>query len=146
MSLSTLHLGPVCTDFSMMGSRKKEESPGFRTHQAYYKEVAPSNDIVVIENVVEYPESIVKRELGPAWEVRSWRIDPRIFGLGTARARVYMIAIRINKLAWIGGFNVQDFFEAISAQVALSASDYFWMDLPPSQLSPSEEPCCENIS
>lgn len=84
--------GPICTLFSKIGKRAGTSSPMFRTHTCYYETMSKSHDIMLIENVPEYPTDVARRFLPSSWEVLSTVVDPRLFGIPTARARRYMIA------------------------------------------------------
>ena len=55
----------------MMGNREKEKGIQHQTHVSYYKHVRESNaSVAVIENVPEYEEALVKKELGKGWDSR----------------------------------------------------------------------------
>jgi len=123
----------------MMGNRLKTADPSFATHTAYYENVASDQDINIIENVPEYEEGIAKKALGPAWDIKAMKLDPRILGLGVARARIYMVAIRKSKLRWKPNFSMEAFLDAMTSQVSMVATDYWWKKLPCQKLSPSDE-------
>lgn len=132
-------LGLICVPFSNMGLRRRTADPAFSTHTAFYQNVAPDQDIVIIENVCEYDIEIVKDAMEPVFALKSLKIDPRVLGLGASRARVYIIAIRCSKLQWIQNFDLYKFIDLLTAQVKLSAGDYWWRNLPTQTLSPSDE-------
>ena len=122
-----------------MGRRLQTADPSFQTHGAYYQNVATTQDLDIIENVPEYNSGIVKKALGPAFSVTCVKLDPRILGLGVARARVYYIAIRTSKLQWKPGFSIDQFMDALTSKVTLGSMDYWWKKLPPQLLSDSDE-------
>lgn len=132
-------LGLICVPFSNMGLRRRTADPAFSSHTAFYQNVAPDQDIVIIENVCEYDIEIVKDAMEPVFALKSLKIDPRVLGLGASRARVYIIAIRCSKLQWIQNFDLYKFIDLLTAQVKLSAGDYWWRNLPTQTLSPSDE-------
>ena len=81
-----------------------------------------------------------KRGSATDWELRSICVDPRNFGLGIARARVYMLAWRKSKLAWTGPFDTLDeFLQCVAAKHVLTARNYFWQNLPKAQLTPAAD-------
>ena len=135
--------GPICVPFSMMGKRLQTADDSFGTHTAFFNNIAVSQDINIIENVTEYQLEILVHAL-PGFSLTPLKIDPRIFGLGAARTRLYVIAIRIGKLKWMDNFSLLEYFDALTSQVALNANDYYWMKLPASNLSPSAETCLHN--
>eukprot|EP00435_Cladocopium_sp_Y103_P022441 s2836_g5.t1 len=124
-----------------MGSRLERNDPSIETHDAYYDNVASEQDVNIVENVPEYEKEVkrVKASLGPGWNVLAVKLDPRVFGLGVARARIYIVAIRTSKLRWKPKFSMQEFIDALTSQVCLVATDYWWKNLPPQILSPSDE-------
>ena len=101
---------------------------------------ASSNKILVIENVPEYEERVVRSSLSSCWTLVSVRVDPRVLGFGTARARVFIVAYRSDKLQWVSPFSLASLVGCLSSQVALKAKDYFWMQLPKSVLTRSNDP------
>ncbi|CAK9071611.1 unnamed protein product [Durusdinium trenchii] len=127
----------------MMGRRKKTADPSFATHVSFFENIAVDQDCNIIENVTEYDEQIVKDAL-PAFSVTAVKVDPRVFGLGVARARIYIIAIRRSKLRWKPGFCLEDFMDSVTAQVTLQSTDYFWKKLPPQNLSRSDDTRLQN--
>ena len=125
----------------MMGLRKKEHGKSQICHKAYYDNMkASQNWILVIENVPEYEERVVHRALGNKdWKLESVRIDPRVLGFGASRARLYIVAYRQDKLDWVGPWTLTSFVEILRARVKMTAHNYFWMQLPKSKLTPSNE-------
>lgn len=113
--------------------------PHFRTHTAFYNNMACDQDLNIIENVPEYPEKIIQDALGPAFVVTAVKIDPRIFGLAVARARIYAIAFRKSKLRWRAEFSVNEFLDAMTSQVSLTSTNYWFRKLPRQVLSDSDD-------
>ncbi|CAK8990645.1 unnamed protein product [Durusdinium trenchii] len=101
-------VGPICVSFSKAGKRLGTEAPSYKCHTAFYRKIAPTSDAMLIENVPEYPESLIKQELGPGYSVRSIVIDPRILGIPAARTRRYAIAWRHSKVKWRPEINLED--------------------------------------
>ena len=138
-SIRIMLAGPVCISFSMMGKRLQTADPAYQTHKAHYSWASSCHDILIVENVCEYDQELVQKELGRGWRIAAAKVDPRILGLGAARARVYMLAWRASKFTWSGEINVQDFFDTLTSKVMLDASSYFWKTSPPTKLSAAEE-------
>lgn len=88
-----------------MGKRRRSEDPVYETHTAHYKNIARDQDINVIENVTEYCDHLdeIQDQMGHDFEIQYVKLDPRVFGLGVARARVFMVGIRKSKLQWKTG-------------------------------------------
>ena len=97
--------------------------------------VALDQQINLIENVTEYEVDIIQGKLGPNFEVKGVRLDPRVFGLPTARPRLYALAFNKNHVQWVEGFDLMEFIDALTSQVALTASCYWWSQEPPSKLT-----------
>lgn len=93
---------------------------------------------MLIENVPEYPESLIKQELGPGYSVRSIVIDPRILGIPAARTRRYAIAWRHSKVKWRPEINLEDVVATVTANLVGDASMFWWQDLPISDLTPAQ--------
>eukprot|EP00435_Cladocopium_sp_Y103_P057869 s1201_g20.t1 len=86
-------LGPICTLFSKMGLQTGVSDPKFVTHKRFYENFKRMSDVMLIENVPEYRKSIAQEHLGEGWDLEmSAVIDPRLFGVPAARARLYMLA------------------------------------------------------
>lgn len=124
----------------MMGKRLKDRDPQFVSHQSFYREYARKHDVIFVENVTEYSETLVQQCLGQEFEIRSIRICPRNLGLGVARARVYMVAFRSSKIVWSSPYSLEDFADAVASRVFLDAYNYFWQRAPKSILSKAEDP------
>ena len=124
-----------------MGKRELRKGRYHRTHVAYYRNMRKSkNGILVIENVPEYEESLVRKELGKEWNLESARFDPRCLGLPTSRARVFMICWRVKEFRWVSPFNLASFLSCLTSPVVMNVGDYFFMQLPKQILSPSAAP------
>ena len=129
----------------MMCNRLQTQDVQFETHEAMYENICPDVDIQLLENVPEYEEkgykqSLACQKLGEAFDGISFKIDPRVLGLPTARARVYILAWKKAKFSWSPDFSLMEFLDAITSQVTLDASEYWWMDIPRIKLTPSTEP------
>ena len=96
-------------------------------------------DVLFIENVTEYPRSVVESHLGPEFEVQDVQIDPRNLGLGVGRARSFFVAYRKDKVMWNAEYSLTSFLECISSKAVLSAKNYFWQSHPKDQLSDAED-------
>ena len=132
--------GPVCVCFSLMGEKKGVECPQFATHEGYYKQVPYMADVLILECVPEYQEALVQSKLGPDWTIRSCKIDPRLFGLPIARARIYLIAFKNQKVSWSSNIKLESVLGALTSQCVSTASLYLWMKLPESSLSDAQDP------
>ena len=122
-----------------MGRRLQTADPLYQIHEAYYKNVAVDQDVNIIENVPEYHVQLVRNSLH-GFHVTDFKLDPRIFGMGTARARVYLVCIRSTKLKWKKGWCWQTFLDALTANKVLVSGDYWWRTLPSQTLSQSDVP------
>ncbi|CAK9049338.1 PABC domain-containing protein [Durusdinium trenchii] len=105
-----------------MGKRLQEQDIAFATHEQYYKEYTKCNDLLILENVPEYKEKLVASHLGPSWAMDSTRLDPRIFGMGVSRPRVYIICWRKNVLKWAADFRLDEFVRALAAKPVSDAT------------------------
>lgn len=131
--------GPVCIDYSMMGKRQGQHGKYHQTHVSYFSNMkASKNSILLIENVTEYEEALVKKELGPAWTLVSTRMDPRCLGLPCSRARVFIVCWKVQEIRWTAPFALSSFVGALCSKVVMNAGDYYWMkSLPQTMLTPS---------
>jgi len=91
----------------------------------------------LIENVPEYGVEIIQAKLGPNFEVKGVRLDPRVFGLPAARPRLYALAFSKCHVQWVEGFDLMKFIDALTSQVAMTVSSYWWSEGPPSKLTPA---------
>ena len=134
-----LLLGPVCVSFSLMGRKLREQDVAYLTHKSYYKEAPKVADVLLIENVTEYPPELVQKELGPEFTLKFCKIDPRLFGLPAARARIYLIAYRHTVVRWRPDVTLDLVIGALTSKVVSTADMYFWMKLPESTLTEAQE-------
>ena len=93
---------------------------------------------MVIENVPEYSPTIPKKHLGAHWRQESVVIDPRIFGVAAGRPRVYILTWNTRRVVWTYEGTLTDLIDSLAARVIGSASDFWWMTLGPSKLTPAE--------
>lgn len=93
------------------------------------------NNALLIENVPEYSPAVVRSELPATWDLKSCVIDPRMFGLPAARARIYLIAWDTTKVFWRSEIQIEDIIEALTARVIKDASIFFWKSCPKSDLT-----------
>lgn len=132
------HLGPVCISFSKIGNRKGTADPAYETHRQYYKKMKTLCEVLIIENVPEYGETHIRDELGPEWGIRSHVIDPRIFGIGAARSRLYAICWKVKTIHWREDVSMEAILEALTASVEFGAGGFFWQDLPKDTLTQAQ--------
>lgn len=135
--------GPVCVSFSMIGKREQERSTAFATHEAYFEKIAPANDLIIVENVPEYKESLVlsilNRGNAKEWACHSIRLDPRFLGMGVARARVFMVIFKTDKLKWCNDISLESLATCLASKNIMTADSYFWEKLPRTVLTDAEE-------
>lgn len=124
----------------MMGKKRRENDPCIATHEKHYMEYKKYNQMLIIENVSEYSVDLVKASLGAKWSMQVTRLDPRLFGLPVARARLYIIAYRHDRLRWASDLTLDDFVKICSSQCVLSARNLFWMTLSEQEISDAEAP------
>ena len=98
-------------------------------------------DVFLIENVPEYKEEIPARELGPEFSTKSVVLDPRVFGLPTARSRRYVIAWRKSAVHWRTEVKLEEVLEALTAHLVADAGIFFWQDHPEANLSAAQAGC-----
>ena len=124
-----------------MGKREKAESVVYHTHRAYFKKYKKKVDLMLVENVTEYGQSHVQKELGDEFGIQSTYLDPRVFGLGVARSRVFLLCWRKTCLRWVAPWSLNEFVSAFVAEPTLTARNYFWQRHPEAQLTPAEDTC-----
>lgn len=130
----------------MMGRRQQDLGPSFVVHKAFFKNMRNSkNSIVVVENVPEYSEALVQRELGCEWALESVRLDPRVLGLPTSRARVFMLCWKKNEVLWNAPFTLTSFIHCLRSRVVMNAGNYFFLDLPKTKLTPAAAPFQQSV-
>ena len=96
--------------------------------------------LMVIENVTEYSVALVQDELGREWTLVCTRLDPRLFGVPVARARLYIIAYRNDLLQWTSHLTLDDWVALFASECVLSARNLFWMRVPEAELTAAEVP------
>ena len=128
--------------FSLMGKRLGTEDVQYKTHVKYFEEYPDNHDLLCLENVTEYKQELVESNLKQHgdWKVASVKLDPRHFGLGVGRARIYLLCWRQNKLKWDAPFTLSSFVTSLMARPHLLAEDYFWRKLPRGILTSAEDP------
>lgn len=128
-----------------MGLKTKEAHPQFASHESYYEQYKKVSDIMIVENVVEYGSAITKERLGPEREVQSLCVDPRNFGLGVARARIYMLCWNTKRVRWDSPLTLAELLDAVASRRVLTAKNYFWQRRPCSLLSDAEDPWLQRM-
>ncbi|CAE7323060.1 unnamed protein product, partial [Symbiodinium sp. CCMP2592] len=116
--------GAPCTSYSVMGLRKKSKDKVMKTHRRYFRQCYQVLDAYLFENVCEY--DLKQLRLPKSWKQQSVRVDPRTFGLGCARARLYVIAYNTEKVCWSQDVPCfADMVACLAARPCLGAGDYF---------------------
>ena len=124
-----------------MGKRQAEKDSRFSAHEAWYShETSPhGSDIVILENVTEYRQSIVRGHFkSPLYEMQTACIDPRLFGEGSACARLYCVIYKTRKFSWDESMSLAEFLSMLKMRPQMSALSYFWQPLPKSILSKTQ--------
>ena len=89
-----------------MGPQDGTAAPVFATHESYYREMGKIHDVLLVENVPEYDTDIPQQQLDKyhddaekeMWGSLSEVVDPRIFGIPAARARLFYLAFRKDRV------------------------------------------------
>lgn len=138
---SDIFPGGPCTPFSPMGLGEGENDVVFECHKKYYETVGDVADLAICENVKESKlEETMSRYLGVAWDVKASCVDPRLFGLGCARARCYGIGWKKSSYEWSKLISLERVLGALKAQPVMKADDYFFLTKTPEmKLSPAED-------
>ena len=136
---TTIVPGPVCISFSLMGKKEGVSSPAFKTHDKFYRQAPLMADVLILENVTEYSPELVQSQLGKSWTLQHCKIDPRLFGLPAARARIYLIAYKHDIVSWRQEVSLELVLGALASRVVRDAGMYTWMSLPPMTLSAAQE-------
>lgn len=97
------------------------------------------HDVAIIENVAAYTEKHATQCLNADWGCVSHVIDPRLFAQGCARTRRYLVLWRKSTVEWLPGMVFGDVLESLTKATSLSADDYFWKQLPPTELPPKQD-------
>ena len=121
-----------------MGKRRGVEDTAFATHESFYKTMSHLCDVLLIENVPEYPVSIIEDHLGTEWGIKHAILDPRAFGVPASRARLYALCWRKACVRWREEIVVEEMLDLFTAQVVSDASLFYWKKLPASVLTPSQ--------
>lgn len=123
-----------------MGLQKKEQDEKFETHEALYEQADENTEILILENVVEYTiKQYVAKYLGAGWSCIERKVDPRLWGFGAARPRSYGIAWKNSACKWDPQFDFDAVLESLKARPQMTATSYFWMDLPCSSLTTAQD-------
>ena len=89
------------------GISKGTAAPAFVTHESYYEQMGKIHDVLLVENVPEYDTDIPQKLLDQLhddggergmWGCMSAVVDPRIFGIPAARARLFYLAFRKDRV------------------------------------------------
>ncbi len=124
--------GAPCTPFSRMGKGMGEDDPVFQVHDHYYEVIPEYADFLLLENVTEYGmEQMVHSKLGKNWGCVALAIDPRIFGLGCARARNYCLAFKKAMFRLNPNISVGQCIEALKARPVMDANNFFYLKTVP---------------
>ena len=120
---------------------KGEMDEKFQVHKKYWDQAPKVADILLIENVTEYElEKYVERFLGPEYESLVARVDPRLWGFGCARPRVYGLVWHKACGQWNASFPFEEILRALKAEPVMKAQDFFYLETPPRKLTPGDEP------
>ena len=118
-----------------MGLRTAEGHEAYRAHESFYKSQKKLRpDILVVENVTEYSLERVQEALGSRYACRAMRLDPRIFGFATSRARVYIIAWRVDVFEWASDISYEAVVVALRRRPVMDVGKYFFKKLPEEEL------------
>eukprot|EP00435_Cladocopium_sp_Y103_P033139 s810_g8.t1 len=125
-----------------MGLGEGENDVVFECHKKFYENVGDISDIAICENVKESNlEQTMHTYLGAAWDVKACCVDPRLFGLGCARARCYGIGWKKSQYEWNKVISLERLLGALKAQPVMTADSYFFLTKTPTmKLSPAEDP------
>ena len=125
-----------------MGLQRKEKDPKFAVHERYWTQAQHAAEIHIVENVSEYDVASYKNHyLGPdsEWGCEVAKIDPRLWGFGCARPRVYAILYNKKYVAWDEDFPFKDVLMGLRAQPVMKASDFFSLSPIPKPLAPGSD-------
>lgn len=124
-----------------MGKQLKEQDKSWAAHESYYDMIEHEGfDIALIENVPEYTVDVVRKHLTPdTWDLVDAVLDPRLYGQKTSRPRRYMLCWRKSTVTWVSPHSMDDILKALRTCPEMNLLKYFWKDLPPSNLSASQE-------
>lgn len=110
-----------------MGNMMMEQDPVYQTHEKFYDMSSQDGtQVMVLENVPEYGiEQQVRANMGSHWKVRCAKVDPRHFGMGTARPRHYGIAWDSRKVTWNPDMTLESILTSLYARPMMNALSYF---------------------
>ena len=139
--------GAPCTPFSKMGNMMMEQDPVYQTHEKFYDMSSQDGtQVMVLENVPEYGiEQQVRANMGSHWKVRCAKVDPRHFGMGTARPRHYGIAWDSRKVTWNPDMTLESILTSLYARPMMNALSYFTLKALPCTLSEAEDTSAKSI-
>ena len=116
--------GPPCVMFSTSGLRKGKKDPRFEAHIVWLKfRVIRGEAIIIFENVPGYPVSELIKALGDSYTIFFAKLDPRQFGFGCARQRLYCLLLHKEKARWSCHLSFGNILEALHARPAMTAKD-----------------------
>ena len=96
-----------------------------------YEKIKNHFDAAILENVPEYKPALARKMLPPCWHVTSMRLDPRAFGFGAARPRVYILMYNTAVLKWDEGCaDFKELLLELGARPQMTAGDYSWDGAP----------------
>ena len=111
-----------------MGQRTEDQHKAYSSHLKYYQAQRQEGpDLMLIENVCEYTMQRVEKEMGAAYKCCDLRLDPRLLGFPTARARRFIICYKVSKFEWSAEISFQSVIEALRRQPVMDIQKYFWM-------------------
>ena len=97
-----------------------ELDPVYQTHEQFYNMSSEDEtEVMVLENVA--------------------KVDPRHFGMGTARPRHYGIAWDTRKVKWNSDVTLDSILTALFARPVMTALSYFTMKVSPTTLTTAED-------
>ena len=118
-----------------------ELDPVYQTHEQFYNMSSEDEtEVMVLENVPEYDvRKQVQENMGSHWDAECAKVDPRHFGMGTARPRHYGIAWDTRKVKWNSDVTLDSILTALFARPVMTALSYFTMKVSPTTLTTAED-------
>jgi site-specific DNA-cytosine methylase len=121
--------GPPCIFWSRIGKGEGTDAVEYKVHEAWHAPRAFRQEpIFIMENVVEYPESLIIESLGDLYDIRVCRFDPRHFGLPAARPRVYAVGVHRAKAKWKTEDSLATMLSPLCAKLQACADIYYFME------------------